>query len=49
MVNIDIDSKNPYVSLMLERPIVMTTNFYGNQDINLDFEYNKNYNLLMNF
>ena len=27
----------------------MSTNIYGNPDINMDFEYNKNYNLMINF
>lgn len=48
MQNID-DSSNPYVSLTLERPMKMSSNYYGHPDISMDFEAGKRYNLLMNF
>lgn len=38
-----LDASNPYVSITLERPIIMSSNYYGNPEFSMDFEYGKKY------
>lgn len=47
-VNTD-ESPNIFVSLMLERPVLMTQTINGSSEINMDFVYGSNYNLMLNF
>lgn len=40
---------NPYVSVTVERPLKMSTNKYGHENISMDFAYDQKYQLMMNF